>query len=308
MTQAPGLVEGQAEKAAPSVAGGNPGPRHIQSHHGTTGLADRPVVMLEPHPQGQGASNACAAVSAAAATARKAEHGERLRRRLIVLGVLTAVIAVDQAAKWWAWRHVAGVDVNPGGDMLTGIRISRLYAKPASGALLDLADFGLVSVAAAALVRRRLPAVITVCGALMVGGWASNLLDRLGMHYLTAPGSIRGVVDFIAMAGTRWNIADVAIIGATPLFLLSAAFLAGRAAWRHAGGQATPAMRIWLRPRLLLTALAFAAVVVTVALGAVHYGKLSRPAPARTRICQQPGTTQTVYSGGLVTQAMCQRP
>ena len=47
-----------------------------------------------------------------------------------------------------------------------------------------------LSIAAVALARWRRPGVITACGSLMVGGWASNLLDRLGMHYWTAPGSI----------------------------------------------------------------------------------------------------------------------
>jgi hypothetical protein len=66
----------------------------------------------------------------------------------------------------------------------------------------------------------------------MVGGWASNLLDRLGMHYWTAPGSVRGAVDFMSVGGRSWNLADFFIIGATPLFLLATAQLARRAAGR----------------------------------------------------------------------------
>lgn len=241
--------------------------------------------------------------------ATEAEIGERRKRRVIVLAVLAAVIVVDQAVKWWAWRHVGGVDVNPGGDMLIGPIVSKWYVQPASGALLDLADFALVSVAVTALARKRLPAIMTVCGSLMVGGWASNLLDRLGMHYWTAPGSMRGAVDFIDMAGTRWNLADFAIMCATPLFLLAAAFLAVRAACRHAAGQAAPAGRTLLRPRLLIGALAAAGVVVTVALGAVHHGRLIRPSPAGGRSCQHPRTAEVLSTGGqLVTQAVCPRP
>ncbi len=230
-------------------------------------------------------------------------------QRLIVLAVLAAVIAADQAAKWWAWRHVAGVDINPGGDFLTGRTIGRWYAQPVSGALLDLADFGWVSIAATALARRKRPAAITVWGSLMVGGWASNLLDRLGMHYWTAPGSTRGAVDFISLGGTRWNLADFAIMGATPLFLLAAACLAARAAGRDRASPATPATRISPRPRMPVVALAAAGLVVTVALGAVHHGGLTRPPPAGTRIFQHPRTAPTLGAASdLVTQTVRQRP
>jgi len=130
----------------------------------------------------------------------------------MVVTLLAAVIVVDQAAKWWAWRHVPGVNINSGGDFLTGPTIGRWYANPVTGALLDLVDFGLVSIAVAILARRRHPAAVTVCGSLMVGGWASNLLDRLGMHYWTAPGSIRGAVDFISIGARCWNLADFLIV------------------------------------------------------------------------------------------------
>jgi len=56
-----------------------------------------------------------------------------------------------------------------------------------------------------------------VPGALVIGGWSSNLLDRLGMHYWTAPGSVRGAVDFIepfrAMLGSLGVIGFAAKIG-----------------------------------------------------------------------------------------------
>ena len=59
---------------------------------------------------------------------------------------------------------------------------------PVTGALLDLLDFGLLSIAVAALARCRAPIAVVVPGALMTGGWGSNLLDRLGSHYLDRPG------------------------------------------------------------------------------------------------------------------------
>lgn len=152
-------------------------------------------------------------------------RGDKPRQRLIALTVITAVIVLDQAVKWWAWRHVSGARINAGGDVLVGPTIGKWYAEPVTGALLDLLDFGLLSVALFVLVRRHRPAAVVVFGALMLGAWASNLLDRLGLHYWTAPGSVRGVVDFIPVGGTHYNVADLFIIGGTPLFLLAGASL-----------------------------------------------------------------------------------
>jgi lipoprotein signal peptidase len=201
----------------------------------------------------------------------------RLGQRLIVLTVVAAVIVLDQAAKWWAWRHASWAEINSGGDLLVGPTVSRWYADPVTGALLDLLDFGVLSIAVSILVRRRLPAVVVIPGALMLGGWASNLLDRLGMHYWTAPGSVRGVVDFISAAGSTYNVADCFIVGATPLLLLAAGPLKWRARNRPATARAV-ALAVSNRPRarVSIPALAGAAVIVTaVAVGAAHYGGVS---------------------------------
>src|ERR1700733_6882554 len=104
----------------------------------------------------------------------------------LVLALIAAVVVVDQAAKWWAWRHVPWAQMNSGGDALVGSTIGRWYADPVSGALLDLLDFGLLSIAVMLLTRCRRRAFVTIPGALMVGGWGSNLLDPLGIHYLHA--------------------------------------------------------------------------------------------------------------------------
>jgi lipoprotein signal peptidase len=205
-----------------------------------------------------------------------------LSQRLLVLALLAAVIVVDQAAKWWAWRHVPAAHINPGGDLLTGPTVGSWYAQPTPGALLDLLDFGLVSIAVSVLARRRREAAVTVCGSLMVGGWGSNLLDRLAMHHWTAPGSVRGAVDFINVGGHYYNVADFFIVGGTPLFLLVAACLARRAAGRATG--AAPA-RYWRRSQAIV-ALAVAALVMTVALGTEHYGRLIRPSQASAKCCQ----------------------
>jgi lipoprotein signal peptidase len=196
---------------------------------------------------------------------------------LLALAVVAAVIVLDQSIKWWAWRHVSGAKINSGGDVLVGRAIGAWYARPVTGALLDLLSFGLLSAALFILVRRRRPAAVLVFGALMLGGWGSNLLDRLGLHYWTAPGSVRGVVDFILVDGARYNVADLFIVAATPLFLLAVGFLGRGTAERPAAVRTTAARH---RLRVAMLALAGAGpVVLAVALGAANYGAV-RTAPS----------------------------
>jgi lipoprotein signal peptidase len=102
-----------------------------------------------------------------------------------VPALLIVVVLLDQALKWWAWRHVPWTRINSGGDALVGRTIGAWYAGPVTGALLDGLDLGLLSVAAWVLARCRATAGVVVPGALMTGGWASNLLDRLGIHHWT---------------------------------------------------------------------------------------------------------------------------
>ena len=189
--------------------------------------------------------------------------------------LIALVVMLDQSAKWWAWRHVPWTKINAGGDILVGSRIGAWYAGPVTGALLDLLDFGLLSIAVSVLARGRVPAAVSVPGALMIGGWCSNLLDRLGTHYWTAPGSVRGVVDFIHIGGHYYNVADFFIIGCTPLFLLAAGYQGVRAARRRAaaGSVPPPARRpARVRARLRIPALAGAGLTLVVALGAANYG------------------------------------
>jgi lipoprotein signal peptidase len=210
---------------------------------------------------------------------------DRTRQGTLVLALLAMVIVVDQAAKWWAWRHVPWAEINPGGDMLTGPTIGAWYARPVTGAVLDLLDVGLLSIAVSALAHSRASAAIRVPGALMTGGWGSNLLDRLGIHYWTAPGSVRGAVDFIHVGLNYYNIADFFIIGGTPLFLLAAGYRGVRAARRPtaAGSVARPARRAraraWAWARVLIPALAGAALILAVALGAANYGGVDAAPP-----------------------------
>ncbi len=202
----------------------------------------------------------------------------------MMLALLAVVVVLDQAAKWWAWRHVPWTRINSGGDVLVGPAVSAWYAGPVTGALLDLLDFGLLSIAVAVLARYRAPAAVVVPGALMTGGWASNLLDRLGMHYWTAPGSIRGVVDFIHLGGHYYNVADFFIIGCTPLFLLAAGYCGARAARRPAAARtAPPPARSRLRAQARIPALAGAGLILVVALGAANYGGLTAAPRSPTR-------------------------
>jgi lipoprotein signal peptidase len=204
---------------------------------------------------------------------------------VLVLVLLVVVVVLDQATKWWAWRHFSWTRINSGGDILVGRRLGAWYAGPVTGALLDLLDCGLLSLAVSVLARSRAPAAVSVPGALMTGGWTSNLLDRLGAHYWTGPGSVRGVVDFIHLGGHYYNVADFFIISCTSLFLLAAGYLALRAARRPTpAGSAPPPAPGRARERARIPALVCASLVLVVALGAANYGGVSAaprtPAPA----------------------------
>ncbi len=128
---------------------------------------------------------------------------------------LLLVIVVDQVTKCWAWREVPLAHINFGGNPLVGPVVGGWYADPATGALLDLAGSGSLAAAVLLLLRRRHPVLLLAPAALAIGGWTSNLLDRLGLHHLTAPGSVRGAIDFIPVGKYTFNVADFFIIGAT---------------------------------------------------------------------------------------------
>jgi lipoprotein signal peptidase len=195
---------------------------------------------------------------------------DELRQRSMVLALLAAIIVVDQTTKWWAWRHAPGAIINYGGDALVPTTVGSWYADPVSGAVLDLLDFGLLSVALSVLVRRRRPAMVFVPATLLIGGWGSNLLDRLGMHYWTAPGSVRGAVDFIHIGHYYYNNADFFIIGGTPLFLLAVGYLGWRGVRRPAAtGSVTAHRRTRLWPRMAAFATAVSLIAV-VGIGAAH--------------------------------------
>jgi lipoprotein signal peptidase len=201
-----------------------------------------------------------------------ARKGDVLRSPAIVL--LVAVVAVDQAVKWWAWRHTDTACINFGGDIFVNATISRWYANPVSGAVLDLLGAGLLMAATAFLVHRRRPVVVLVMGALTIGGWASNLVDRLGLHYWTAPGSVRGAVDFIHLGEVYFNVADVFIMVGT--LVLAVALCATS----HSPTTVSAAPRRYRprRAREWLSGIAtVTCLVAAVTVGAADYGGITVP-------------------------------
>jgi lipoprotein signal peptidase len=215
----------------------------------------------------------------------------RIRRgqRLAVFGVIAAIVVLDQSVKWWAWRNVSGVRVNYGGDALAIDGIGKLYRGPVAGALLDLFDSALILAAGWLLLRRRRSIAVMISGALVIGGWGSDILDRLAMHYWTAPGSVRGVVDFIPIGPHYYNIADLFIIGGTPLFVLAATgslvrqFVVARPAAaaddrterRSSGGRL-----------FALTVVAAATLAGATGIGAATFGGVNAPVPSTSATVQ----------------------
>jgi lipoprotein signal peptidase len=142
-------------------------------------------------------------------------------QRRTALALLGAVVLLDQTTKWWGWRHASRAIINPGATWFVGQPVDGWFSGATSGALLDLLGVGGLSIVWFLLVRRRRRGLVLVSGVLMTGGWGSNLLDRLGLHALTAPGSVRGAADFIHLGPAYFNVADFVIVGATLVFLLT---------------------------------------------------------------------------------------
>jgi hypothetical protein len=124
--------------------------------------------------------------------------------------------------------------------------VSGWYSDALHGALLDLGSVEALALGTFLLLRRRRPLRVVVPALLMIGGWGSNLLDRLGLHLITAPGHGRGAVDFLPLGHFYYNVADVCIVVGTALFLVAGAAHAVRTGW-GARDEAVPAVRPWRR-------------------------------------------------------------
>jgi lipoprotein signal peptidase len=204
------------------------------------------------------------AVSAAMARAPldHAGSGARHRPRLTALALVLVVVLVDQATKWWGWRHAPATYINAGSTWLIGQPVSGWFSGAASGRFLDAAAAVVFSVAGFLLVRRRRAARVRVAGFLIIGGWTSNLLDRLGMHTVTAPGSPRGAVDFIHVGTPYFNLADFIIIGATTVLVVGSCAAAARK-FRDAATSARGALgRPWVPVRVCAAGVGLVATVV----------------------------------------------
>jgi hypothetical protein len=116
--------------------------------------------------------------------------GSSRQRWLLVIGFATA-IGTDQAVKWLAWRRLDGSLINNGGYILLGPLIRSWFAGTVSGAIADVGGGAVLVVAVGRLLRRPRPIFALIGGGLVAAGWASNLLDRLGMHNWTARASSR---------------------------------------------------------------------------------------------------------------------
>jgi lipoprotein signal peptidase len=207
-------------------------------------------------------------------------HAQVRSRRLVALGALAGIVVVDQALKWWAWRHAGSVHINYGGDRLVPHTFGSFYKRPWTGALLDLVDSGLLVTAAFLFLRRPHSMLSTVAGCSIIGGWTSNLLDRLGMHYWTAPGSVRGVVDFMPINGHVYNVADLFIIAATPLFILTMGGAGLRRLLVRTHVASTPASTDNRRSRArraLFAVPAMFCLATAVAIGAANFGGTTAP-------------------------------
>ena len=145
-------------------------------------------------------------------------------RRLI--GILSAVVAVDWVSKALAWRLLPGsamINADTSGALPI---LSGLVAHPVLGAVVDAGAMLLLVIAGLWLAQVvTLGKVAWIGFALAWAGIAANAFDRWGGHLWLAPGSKRGVVDWIGVADNgAINLADVTIgIG----LLLAIAALAG---------------------------------------------------------------------------------
>lgn len=145
---------------------------------------------------------------------RTTSSHHQVRRQLILFGGLGGVAAVvDQVAKAVAWRHYDGTVINRGGYYFLGDAVRGWFAHPVGGWLADGVGWLLLAVVAWWLLRTRRGRLGLTGAALVIGGFASNLADRVGLHHLTAPGSERGVIDFIPSgSASRCNLADITIV------------------------------------------------------------------------------------------------
>jgi lipoprotein signal peptidase len=141
------------------------------------------------------------------------------RQTWAVLAMLLVVAYCDQMSKAWAWRHAGRAKVNSGGNMLVSPAVGGWLRSPVLGAAFDVLGAVVLATSLILLVRRRRHPAVLAALTLLIAGWTSNLCDRLGFRYFVAPGSRRGVLDFLHFWGRLWNVADLAILAGSALLV-----------------------------------------------------------------------------------------
>jgi lipoprotein signal peptidase len=213
-----------------------------------------------------GAEQLCAEV-------REAAAGRGARQRWVLGAGFAVVIGVDQAVKWWAWRHVDGSLINGGGYILLGPTIRSWFADPVIGAVADFIGAVVLIAAVRRLLIRPRPICVLIGGGLAGAGWVSNILDRLWLHHWTAPASARGVVDFIPGGGTgRCNVADLCILVGT--LMLGYALARGRVTVQPHDASVARAHRAGARIVVLIVVLAVLTLAVS---GAMNHDGVYSP-------------------------------
>ena len=134
-------------------------------------------------------------------------------RTWALISATVAVVAADWGSKAMAWRLLPGrviinADTSGALPILPG-----LVSQPVGGSLVDAAVLVLLAVSGLWLTRTAVDQPTIWCGCVMVwGGAVANATDRWFRHVWLAPGSKRGVVDWIGVPGMGWaNLADFTI-------------------------------------------------------------------------------------------------
>ena len=137
----------------------------------------------------------------------------RLLRAGRLLTVLAAVVVLDWGTKALAWRLLTGfavinADTSGALPILPG-----LVSQPVLGAVVDAAVLLLLVVSGLWLARTPTLGTVAWTGSALVwAGITSNAVDRWIGHLWLAPGSQRGAIDWIGVAGRGTiNLADVTI-------------------------------------------------------------------------------------------------
>lgn len=173
--------------------------------------------------------------------------------------MLAAIVVVAYQAAKFAAGHAGPLaySINSGVAREKPRLLDAVWAAPLSGGLLDV--LALAGVVAFAWLGWRTHGLVRLGITLMVAGDASNLLDRLGASFMTAPDPHeRGVVD-LAVLGYA-NVADYAIFAGVGVLAFAALLHA------PGGPQAVlytvirAAARVRWRPVLTVTAVAVAGV------------------------------------------------